>query len=104
MNRIGLMLIIAPLLVVGIHYGSEMAVVNQCVDAGGSFNYSTMTCSFTESTKYIPYSQRYRWSVNIAVGVSFLGLLVTLVGGQRQRAAGLGARDRGTGVRSRALN
>ncbi|MFQ5756098.1 MAG: hypothetical protein ACE5H7_08375 [Acidiferrobacterales bacterium] len=104
MNRIGLILIIAPLLVLGIHYGSEMVAVDQCTNAGGSFNYTTMMCSFTERADYIPYSQRYRWSVNIALGISLLGLVITIAGSQRRRRNNLGARPLGTGTRRRALN
>ncbi|MDX1488654.1 MAG: hypothetical protein R3268_10675 [Acidiferrobacterales bacterium] len=86
MNRIGIVLILAPLLILGLHYASELIVVEECLDAGGSFNYSTMSCSFTEQWDYVPYSVRHRWNLNIALGISLLGLVVTLLGGRKPRA------------------
>lgn len=86
MNRIGIVLILAPLLVLGLHYASELILVDECLDAGGSFNYSTMSCSFTAQWDYIPYSVRHRWNLNIALGISLLGLVVTLLGGRKPRA------------------
>lgn len=85
LSRIGLVLIITPLLVLGIHYTNELLIVGQCVDAGGTFNYTTMSCSFTENASYIPYSQRYRWSLNIALGISLLGVVLTVVGSHGRR-------------------
>ncbi len=86
MNRIGIVLILAPLLILGMHYASELIVVQECLDAGGSFNYSTMSCSFTEQWDYVPYSVRHRWNLNIALGISLLGLVITLLGGRKPRA------------------
>lgn len=85
MHRLGLVLIIVPLLVLGCHYASETILADQCLDAGGSFNYSTRSCSFTEQWEYVPYSVRHRWNLNIALGVSLLGLVVTVVGGRKPR-------------------
>ena len=66
MHRLGLVLIIVPLLLLGCHYASELILADQCLDAGGSFNYSTLSCSFTEQWEYVPYSVRHRWNLNIA--------------------------------------
>ncbi len=86
MNRLGLVLIIVPLLLLGFHYTSELILADQCADAGGSFNYSTMSCSFTQQWDHVPYSVRHRWNLNIALGFSLLGLLVTVLGGRKPRA------------------
>lgn len=86
MNRIGIVLILAPLLILGLHYASELILVKECLDAGGSFNYSTMSCSFTEQWDYLPYSVRHRWNLNIALGISLLGLVITILGGRKSRA------------------
>jgi hypothetical protein len=85
MNRLGLVLIILPLLLLGFHYTSELILANQCLDAGGSFNYSTMSCSFTEQWDYVPYSVRHRWNLNIALGFSLLGLVITVLGSRKPR-------------------
>ncbi|MFQ6022595.1 MAG: hypothetical protein ACE5NW_07735 [Acidiferrobacterales bacterium] len=90
LNRIGLLLILVPLLALGMHYAHELAMVDQCLDAGGAFDYTTMSCSFTERSEYIPYSQRYRWSLNIALGISFLGLVINMLGRKRSRFSSLG--------------
>jgi hypothetical protein len=86
MHRIGIVLILAPLLILGLHYASELILVEECLGAGGSFNYSAMSCSFTEQWDYIPYSVRHRWNLNIALGISLLGLVVTVLGGRKPRA------------------
>lgn len=86
MNRIGIVLILVPMLVLGLHYASELILVEECLGAGGSFNYSTMSCSFTTQSEHIPYSVRHRWNLNIALGISLLGLVVTFVGGRKPRA------------------
>lgn len=91
MHRLGLVLIIVPLLVLGCHYASELILADHCMGAGGSFNYSTMSCSFTEQWEYVPYSVRHRWNLNIALGFSLLGLVVTVVGGRKPRTRRLGS-------------
>jgi hypothetical protein len=85
LTRIGILLIIAPLLALGFHYFSELITVHRCLQAGGSFDYTTMSCGFTDHYEYIPYSVRYRWNLNIALGVSLFGLLLSVVGGAKRR-------------------
>ena len=89
MHRLGVVLIIVPLLVLGFHYASELMLADQCLDAGGSFNYSTLSCSFTEQWEYVPYSVRHRWNLNIALGFSLLGLVVTILGSRKPRTSRL---------------
>ncbi|MFQ5994788.1 MAG: hypothetical protein ACE5K1_06805 [Acidiferrobacterales bacterium] len=103
MKQLGLVLVIAPLLLLAVHYGSELAVVRQCQDAGALFDYSTMSCTFIEQSNYIPYSQRYRWGLNIALGVSLLGLVVYVAAGRKPRTRGLPFRDRDSDTRGRAI-
>jgi hypothetical protein len=85
LSRIGIVLTVAPLLLLGLHYFTDLLAVHQCVSAGGSFNYSTMSCSFTEYWDYVPYSVRYRWNLNIALGVSLLGLVLSVAGHRKPR-------------------
>ncbi len=85
MKRLGLVLIIAPVLLLAIHYGSDLLAAERCLRAGGSFDYQARTCSFTQRSDYVPYAQRYRWSLNIALGVSLAGLVVFVLGGSRAR-------------------
>lgn len=89
MARIGTALILIPLLLLGAHYGSEWLKVHECLGAGGGFDYTTMSCSFTQSTEYVSYVTRYRWNLNIALGVSLLGVLISALGARRRRSTGL---------------
>lgn len=89
--RFGIALTLIPLLLLGAHYANEWLMVDQCLDAGGAFDYATMSCSYTQSTEYIPYAVRYRWSLNIALGVSLLGVLISALGGNRRRSGRLGS-------------
>lgn len=91
LTRVGVALIVTPLLVLGAHYANELLMVRNCLDAGGSFDYAAMSCSFTRAADYVPYSVRYRWNLNIALGVSLLGLLLSALGGRRRRAGRLGS-------------
>jgi len=46
----------------------EWSVVDSCLDSGGSFDYSTMTCDHKNNHPYIPFGQRHRemlWLVSI---------------------------------------
>ncbi len=87
--RFGIVLILIPLALLGAHYGSEWLRVNECLGAGGGFDYGTMSCSFTQTTQYVPYAVRYRWSLNIALGVSLIGVLVSALGSRRRRSSRL---------------
>ena len=37
----------------------ELSEIDSCLDRGGSFNYSTMTCDLNDNHQYIPFSHRH---------------------------------------------
>lgn len=53
---------------------SEQIAVDNCLDLGGSFNITTMTCDFEHSSPYIPFVDRHSrllratgWSIVIGL-------------------------------------
>lgn len=87
----GIALMVMPLLVLGLHYLDDLMEIQECLGAGGLFDYATGSCGFTAPTDYVPYSVRYRWNLNIALGVSLIGLVLAALGGRARRAGRLGS-------------
>lgn len=86
---LGIALTLIPVLLLGAHYANEWLMVKECLGAEGAFDYVTMACGFTQNTAHVPYAVRCRWSLNIALGVSLLGVLISALGGSRRRSARL---------------
>lgn len=59
----------------------EFLAVDECLDAGGSFNYLRGSCDFAMSHPFLPYSQRYSaniLAVCVEVGISAVALWIGL--------------------------
>ena len=85
-----LALIIPAVILAGL-YLRELYLVDACIDGGGSFHYTTMTCDQTVSYPYIPFLARHRgfsifvlFSGCLAMLTAWLGRERSLGGGKRQ--------------------
>ena len=64
MLRMGLILLIFPMVVLIGGYFSEMSEVNACIRERGSFDYLRMQCDLNAKHPFIPYFQRHPLLVN----------------------------------------
>jgi heme A synthase len=85
-----LALIIPAVILAGL-YVRELYLVDACIDSGGSFHYTTMTCDQTVSHPCIPFLSRHRGfsilvflSVCLAMLTAWLGRTKSLGGRKRQ--------------------
>jgi hypothetical protein len=81
----GLALFLAPLIILGIHYGYEAYLADACLDDGGSFNYVEYSCSLSESFSATPYLHRNWGKALIAVGFSLSGLILLAINRRKRR-------------------
>jgi len=83
-----LILILPAVMLVGL-YVREWFQVDACLDSGGSFNYTTMTCDLAVSHPYIPFLARHR-AFTILVVLSVCLALLTAWLGRSQFSGGTG--------------
>ena len=81
----GFILLLAPLVLLGLHYGYEAYLAEACVAGGGSFNYEAWTCSLTEQFETKPYLHRHWGKALIALSFSLSGLIVLVLSWLRHR-------------------
>lgn len=55
-----ILVLIIPAVILAGFYVRERYLVDTCIDNGGSFNYTTMTCDLSVSHPYIPFVYRHR--------------------------------------------
>lgn len=85
MLRIGLLLLILPLVLLLGGYFFELSSVNECLRQQGSFDYARQVCDLHRQHPFVPYSQRHPGWVNGTLLASLLGLLFCIVGLYRGR-------------------
>ena len=78
-------MLLAPLVLLGLHYGYEAYLAEACVTGGGSFNYEAWTCSLTEQFETKPYFHRHWGKALIALSFSLSGLIVLVLSWLRHR-------------------
>ncbi|WP_372831883.1 hypothetical protein [Pontibacterium sp.] len=78
--RIGLLLLILPLVVMMGSYFTELSAVNACLSAGGSYDYFNGVCDQTLTHAYSPFMERNPLLVNGGMLLSVLGLFLCLAG------------------------
>lgn len=82
LRRMLLVMIIAPIIVLVLHYSKHFLDVDTCLDAGKIYDYIAADCrSDLNQLPYVPYSERYSWllvSVAATIGLGLLGMLFTL--------------------------
>ena len=74
-----LILILPAAMLVGL-YVREWFQVDACLDSGGSFNYTTMTCDLALSHPYIPFPGRHKVFTILVLIAACLALLVAWSG------------------------
>ena len=79
MLRLGLLLLIAPMLVLMGAYFWEYASVRECVLAGGHWDYLEGVCRETPQP-FVSWLDRAPWLVNGGMLVSLAGLALCMVG------------------------
>ncbi len=80
MLRLGLLLLILPGVVLMGVFWSEQSVVNECLSAGGSFNYGESVCDMTTTHPFIPFAMRNPLFVNLTMLASAAGFCCCLFG------------------------
>ncbi len=83
--RIGLVLLILPPAILLGGYFSELANVNECIRAQGSYDYLRMVCDFDQQHPFIPYFARHTLWVNSAMSLSVLGVVLCALGLYKKR-------------------
>ncbi len=56
---------------------AQYRAVDECLDAGGSFDYTAKTCDYERAHPYMPYSPQ-AWSLVAALACGALGLILVL--------------------------
>ncbi|WP_299200370.1 hypothetical protein [uncultured Amphritea sp.] len=80
MLRLGLLLLILPGVALMGVFWSEQSLVNECLSARGSFNYSAALCDMERSHPFIPFAVRYPLFVNLTMLASVAGFCCCLFG------------------------
>ena len=80
MLRWGLVLLIAPLLLLMGVYWHEFGSVNECILQGGQYDYRLHECTFAVTMPFVPYAERYPLLVNLSMLAALAGFVLCLVG------------------------
>lgn len=78
--KVGLLLLIAPVLLLMGVWGVEYAQVSACIVEGGSFDYLLGECLFEQAGLFVPFAERYPMLVNTSLGLSCVGLVLSIIG------------------------
>ncbi len=78
--KLGLILLVGPLSALLVDYFIEMSAVNQCIIAGGYFDYVKLACDMEQKQPFVPYLQRNPNWVNISFMLSLVGLVMCFFG------------------------
>lgn len=78
--KLGLSLLILPLLILMGVWGVEYADVSSCIYEGGSYDYLLGECLMSERGIFVPFAERYPLLVSTSLWASCAGLVFTLVG------------------------
>lgn len=76
--KLGLTLLIAPLLLLMGVWGVEYSQVSSCIHLGGSFDYHLGECLLEQQGVFIPFAQRYSLLVSASLWAACLGLALTM--------------------------
>lgn len=80
MLKLGLLLLILPLLILMISWGIEYNQVSNCIYLGGSFDYPSGECLTEGQGIFISYAERNPQLVNISLSLALVGFLLTTTG------------------------
>lgn len=80
MLRLGLLLLVIPSVLLMVGYMYEQSLVNDCLDAGGSFNYTENVCDQQNTHPFVPYMARHPLWVNGGMLLTVLGTFLCIAG------------------------
>ena len=80
MLKAGLGLLVIPSVLIMAGYLYELSFVNECLSAGGSFDYWIGECDFEQSHPFVPFMIRYPLIVNGGMLVAVVGLVLCVAG------------------------
>ncbi|WP_091962503.1 hypothetical protein [Marinospirillum celere] len=83
--KLGLTLLVLPLLIVMGFWSLEFIEVSNCIHAGGSYDYMEGLCLQEGQGRFIPFSERYPLLVSGSLWGSCFGLLLSIIGLYRRR-------------------
>ena len=83
--KLGLALLVLPLLLVMGAWSLEFVEVSNCIHAGGSYDYLEGLCLHGETGRFIPFAQRHPLLVNGSLGLACIGLVLCIFGLYRRR-------------------
>jgi hypothetical protein len=61
-------------------YANEFFAVDQCLDGGGSYDYSRGVCDATRNHPYVPFFSRHPQLARTAVPLGAVGLVLIIIG------------------------
>ncbi|MDO6562422.1 hypothetical protein Q4488_03405 [Amphritea sp. 1_MG-2023] len=80
MIRLGLLLLVLPGVVLMAGFWLELSDVNECVAAGGSFDYQASACDMKNKHPFVPFALRHPLFVNLTMLASAAGFICCLIG------------------------
>lgn len=78
--KLGLVVLILPLILVMGAWGLEYVEVSHCIHEGGQYDYLTQTCLQDQRAIFVPFAERYPLLVNGSLALACLGLLMCVAG------------------------
>lgn len=83
--KLGLLLLVLPLVILMGAWGVEYVEVSNCIHAGGQYDYLAEECLQDQRAVFIPFAERYPLLVSSTLWASCIGLLMSIVGLYRGR-------------------
>ncbi|SFX18395.1 hypothetical protein [Marinospirillum alkaliphilum] len=84
--KLGLVLLVAPLLILMGTWGVEYAAVSSCIHQGGSYDYLLGECLMDQRGIFVPFAERYPLLTSTSLWASCAGLVLCVVGLYQSRA------------------
>lgn len=83
--KLGLSLLVLPLLILMGAWGVEYSEVSSCIYEGGSYDYLLGECLINQQGIFVPFAERHPLLVSTSLWASCAGLVFTLVGLYKSR-------------------
>ena len=83
--KLGLSLLVLPLLILMGAWGIEYAEVSSCIYEVGSYDYLLGECLINQQGIFVPFAERHPLLVSTSLWASCAGLVFTLVGLYKSR-------------------
>lgn len=84
--KLGLTLLVAPLILLMGAWGIEYGEVSSCIHLGGSYDYLLGECLMDQRGVFVPFAERYPLLVSTSLWASCAGLIFSVVGLYKGRA------------------